>query len=82
MYQDLALCENLDVAANLSLVVVAKSGGYFARILRPLDDLEMEVRAQQAIAGTYFAICARYAGGLSGQRFQSRLLVPVPMAPL
>ncbi len=64
VYQDLALCENLDVAANLSLgVEPVKSGWPFLpRMLRPLDDLEMEVRAQDAIDRLQVrtsAICAR-----------------------
>ena len=51
VYQDLALCENLDVAANLSLgAEIVKPGWRFLpRSIRPLDDLEMEVRAKRAI---------------------------------
>ena len=49
-YQDLALCENLDVASNLSLGVepVKPDWGFLPRILRPLADLEMEIRAHRA----------------------------------
>jgi len=49
VYQDLALCENLDVAANLSLgAEPVKSGWRFLpHFLRPIDDLEMEVKALQ-----------------------------------
>jgi D-xylose transport system ATP-binding protein len=51
VYQDLALCENLDVAANLSLgnEPVRKGWGFLPRILRPIDDLAMEVKALRAI---------------------------------
>lgn len=51
VYQDLALCENLDVSANLSLGgEPVKSGwGFMPPLLRPLDDLEMELRARKAI---------------------------------
>lgn len=76
VYQDLALCENLDVAANLSLgAEPVKSGWQFLpRILRPLDDLEMEVRAQAAIdrlqVRTLKSVRAK-VGGLSGGQRQA-----------
>ena len=45
------MCENLDVAANLSLGAESVKSGwtFLPRILRPLDDLEMEVMARKAI---------------------------------
>ena len=51
VYQDLALCENLDVSANLSLgsEPVKKGWGFLPRALRPIDELEMEIKAQKAI---------------------------------
>lgn len=52
VYQDLALCENLDVSANLFLghePVVSGWAKILPRILRPLDELSMEVRAKKAI---------------------------------
>ncbi|OSP55778.1 ATP-binding cassette domain-containing protein [Pseudoruegeria sp. SK021] len=76
VYQDLALCENLDVAANLSLgnEPVRPGWGFLPRILRPIDDLEMEVKAQKAIARlqvqTLKSVRAR-VGGLSGGQRQA-----------
>ncbi len=76
VYQDLALCENLDVAANLSLgAEPVKSGWPFLpRFLRPLDDLEMEVRAKAAIdrlqVRTLRSVRAK-VGGLSGGQRQA-----------
>ncbi len=52
VYQDLALCENLDVSANLFLghePVVSGWTKILPRSLRPLDKLTMEVRAKKAI---------------------------------
>ena len=53
VYQDLALCENLDVAANLSLgsEPVIDSGwlNWLPRALRPLDHLQMEKKALKAV---------------------------------
>ncbi len=52
VYQDLALCENLDVSANLFLGQETTLGGWFKfipNILRPLNSLEMESNAQKAI---------------------------------
>ncbi|MEM7047344.1 MAG: ATP-binding cassette domain-containing protein [Pseudomonadota bacterium] len=52
VYQDLALCENLDVASNLFLGgETVKSGlsGILPCVLRPLDEFAMEKAAQQAI---------------------------------
>ena len=76
VYQDLALCENLDVAANLSLgAEPVKSGWKFLpRLLRPLDDLEMEVMAKKAIdmleVRTLQSVRAK-VGGLSGGQRQA-----------
>lgn len=76
VYQDLALCENLDVAANLSLGVepVKDGWGFLPRFLRPIDDLEMEVKAQNAIdrlqVRTLKSVRAR-VGGLSGGQRQA-----------
>lgn len=76
VYQDLALCENLDVAANLSLgaEVVRPGWGFLPRLLRPLDDLEMEVKAQKAIdrleVRTLQSVRAK-VGGLSGGQRQA-----------
>lgn len=76
VYQDLALCENLDVAANLSLgAEPVKSGwGFLPHLLRPLDDLEMEVKAKNAInrlqVKTLQSVRAK-VGGLSGGQRQA-----------
>lgn len=76
VYQDLALCENLDVAANLSLgAEPIKSGwSFLPRLLRPLDDLEMEVKAKEAIdrlqVRTLQSVRAK-VGGLSGGQRQA-----------
>ena len=76
VYQDLALCENLDVAANLSLGAepVRAGWGFLPRILRPIDDLEMEVKAQNAIeqlqVRTLKSVRAT-VGGLSGGQRQA-----------
>lgn len=76
VYQDLALCENLDVAANLSLgAEPVKSGWQFLpRFLRPIDDLAMEVTAQKAIdrlqVRTLQSVRAK-VGGLSGGQRQA-----------
>ncbi|MEM6658631.1 MAG: ATP-binding cassette domain-containing protein [Pseudomonadota bacterium] len=76
VYQDLALCENLDVAANLSLGAEPVKPGWslLPRMLRPLDDLEMEVKAQDAIdrlqVRTLQSVRAK-VGGLSGGQRQA-----------
>lgn len=76
VYQDLALCENLDVAANLSLGAEPVKAGwsFLPRMLRPLDDLEMEVKAQDAIdrlqVRTLQSVRAK-VGGLSGGQRQA-----------
>ncbi len=76
VYQDLALCENLDVASNLSLGAepVRSGWGFLPRLLRPLDDLEMEVKARQAIdrleVRTLQSVRAK-VGGLSGGQRQA-----------
>lgn len=76
VYQDLALCENLDVAANLSLGSEPVKPGweFLPRFLRPLDDLQMEVKAREAIdrlqVRTLSSVQAR-VGGLSGGQRQA-----------
>ncbi|MBX3582821.1 MAG: sugar ABC transporter ATP-binding protein [Rhizobiaceae bacterium] len=75
VYQDLALCENLDVAANLSLgTELVKPWRFLPRILRPLDDLQMEVKARAAIdkleVRTLQSVRAK-VGGLSGGQRQA-----------
>ncbi len=76
VYQDLALCENLDVAANLSLGTepVKPGWGFLPSLLRPLDELEMEVRAKKAIdqleVRTLQSVRAK-VGGLSGGQRQA-----------
>ena len=51
VYQDLALCENLDVSANMSLGAepVKRGWGFLPRFLRPIDDLAMEEKSLEAI---------------------------------
>lgn len=51
VYQDLALCENLDVAANLALgnEPTLPGWGFLPAALRPLDGMAMERRAMAAI---------------------------------
>ena len=76
VYQDLALCENLDVSANLSLGAepVKPGWGFLPRILRPIDDLAMEVTAKRAIdrleVRTLQSVRAK-VGGLSGGQRQA-----------
>jgi len=76
VYQDLALCENLDVSANLSLGAepVKPGWGFLPRFLRPIDDLEMEIKAQKAInqlrVRTLKSVRAT-VGGLSGGQRQA-----------
>lgn len=76
VYQDLALCGNLDVAANLSLGAepVRPGWGFLPRFLRPLDELEMEARAKEALdrlqARTLSSVRAK-VGGLSGGQRQA-----------
>ncbi len=76
VYQDLALCENLDVAANLSLGTEPVKLGwrFLPRMLRPIDDLEMEVVAKAAIdrleVRTLQSVRAK-VGGLSGGQRQA-----------
>ncbi|WP_411958473.1 ATP-binding cassette domain-containing protein [Paracoccus homiensis] len=76
VYQDLALCENLDVAANLSLGAepVRPGFGFLPRLLRPIDDLRMEVKANRAIdqlqVRTLKSVRAQ-VGGLSGGQRQA-----------
>ncbi len=76
VYQDLALCENLDVAANLALGTepVKRGWNFLPRILRPLDDLAMEATARRAIdrlqVRTLHSVRAR-VGNLSGGQRQA-----------
>ena len=52
VYQDLALCENLDVSANVFLgheLVRVGWARILPRRLRPLDDLDMELKAKEAV---------------------------------
>lgn len=76
VYQDLALCENLDVAANMSLGAEPVVAGwkFLPRILRPLDNMLMEVRARDAInqlqVRTLQSVRAK-VGGLSGGQRQA-----------
>lgn len=54
VFQDLALCENLDVTANLFLGHEATAGGpgwrFLPRLLRPLRGMDMERDAREAVA--------------------------------
>ncbi len=76
VYQDLALCENLDVAANMYLgsEPVHDGWGFLPRILRPLDDLLMEKKALAAIdrlkVRTLQSVRGK-VGGLSGGQRQA-----------
>lgn len=77
VYQDLALCENLDVAANLFLGQEPILGGWarlLPRFIRPLDALHMEQQAQQAIdrlrVRTLQSVRTQ-VGGLSGGQRQA-----------
>lgn len=76
VYQDLALCENLDVSANLSLGhEPTKSGwNFLPRALRPLDDIAMERKALEAVdrlrVRTLKSVRAK-VGGLSGGQRQA-----------
>jgi len=76
VYQDLALCENLDVSANLSLGAepVVDGWTFLPRFLRPIDDLTMEEKAIAAIdrlqVKTLSSVRAK-VGGLSGGQRQA-----------
>ncbi len=77
VYQDLALCENLDVAANLFLGQEPVLGGwakFLPRFMKPLDTLSMEYQAQQAIqrlkVRTLQSVRSQ-VGGLSGGQRQA-----------
>lgn len=76
VYQDLALCENLDVSANLSLGAepVKQGWGFLPRLLRPIDDMLMEEKALAAIdrlrVRTLKSVRAK-VGGLSGGQRQA-----------
>jgi len=76
VYQDLALCENLDVAANLALGAepVKRGWQFLPRFLRPLDNLAMEETARRAIdrlqVRTLRSVRAK-VGNLSGGQRQA-----------
>ncbi len=76
VYQDLALCENLDVSANLSLGDEPSRPGwtFLPKALRPIDELAMEEKAQRAIdrlqVRTLKSVRAK-VGGLSGGQRQA-----------
>lgn len=78
VYQDLALCENLDVSANLSLGTEPTKNKWGAwmlpKKLRPIDELEMEQKAKNAIkqleVKTLASVRAK-VGGLSGGQRQA-----------
>ena len=76
VYQDLALCENLDVAANMSLGAepVKRGWGFLPRLLRPIDDMEMEQKARSALdvlqVRNLKSVRAK-VGGLSGGQRQA-----------
>jgi D-xylose transport system ATP-binding protein len=76
VYQDLALCENLDVAANLSLgsEPVKDGWSFLPKFMRPIDILEMEAKAKKAIeqlqVRTLQSVRAK-VGGLSGGQRQA-----------
>ena len=76
VYQDLALCENLDVSANLSLGYEPTKQGwsFLPRNLRPLDDIAMERKALEAVdrlrVRTLKSVRAK-VGGLSGGQRQA-----------
>lgn len=76
VYQDLALCENLDVSANLSLGAEPVRPGwkFLPRMLRPIDELAMEHKARTAIdrlqVRTLQSVRAK-VGGLSGGQRQA-----------
>ena len=77
VYQDLALCENLDVAANLFLGQEPVLGGWaklLPRFMKPLDTLAMEYQAQEAIqrlkVRTLQSVRSQ-VGGLSGGQRQA-----------
>lgn len=76
VYQDLALCENLDVAANLSLgsEPVKPGWSFLPRILRPIDELAMEEKALRAVqrlqVRTLKSVRTK-VGGLSGGQRQA-----------
>ena len=76
VYQDLALCENLEVSANLSLGHKPTKPGwnFLPRALRPLDDIALERKALEAIdrlrVRTLKSVRAK-VGGLSGGQRQA-----------
>ncbi|MCP4380730.1 MAG: sugar ABC transporter ATP-binding protein [Hyphomicrobiales bacterium] len=76
VYQDLALCENLDVSANLTLGAepTRPGWGFLPRFLRPIDDMLMEEKARDAIdrlqVRTLSSVRSK-VGGLSGGQRQA-----------
>ena len=73
VYQDLALCDNLDVVANLYLGDELRAHGPLGRI-RPLDEPAMEHRTRDLLASlgvTTIDSVREPAGALSGGQRQS-----------
>ena len=77
MFQDLALCENLDVTANLFLGHEQTAGGWAGCLppsLRPLRGLDMEEQSRDAVAKlnvrTLTSVRTR-VGALSGGQRQA-----------
>lgn len=74
VYQDLALCENLDVSANLSLGAEPVHSKWFflPPILRPIDNIAMEKKALAAVhklqVKTLKSVRAKVNGLSGGQR--------------
>ena len=74
VYQDLALCENFDVSANLFLgnEPTRKGWIFLPRLLRPIDDMAMEQMALEAISQlrvrTLSSVQAKVSGLFGGQR--------------
>jgi len=75
VYQDLALCENLDVTANLFLGQEQVSRGWFniiPRFIRPMNSLSMEKKAKEAIeklkVRTLKSVLTKVSGLSGGQR--------------
>jgi D-xylose transport system ATP-binding protein len=71
VYQDLALCDNLDVVANIFLGQEAVSGGP-ARLTRQLDEAKMEHRAGELLSSLAVTIPSvrSEVGTLSGGQRQ------------
>ena len=73
VYQDLALCDNLDVVANLFLGAELRAGGS-ARLVRALDEISMERRTLElleTLSVTTLRSVRTEVGSLSGGQRQS-----------